>query len=80
LPSGLNWHHYENIGWHRQWEVMRLSLVRIAFRRALELWLVLDMASYLTLHGYRVNLGTFCERRDSPRKTVYLSGKCRSKG
>ena len=87
LPSGLNWQHYENIGWYRQREVMRLSLVRIAFRRALEMWLVLDMGSYLTQHGYRLNLGTFCERDVSPRnillsarKTDYPSEKCGSKG
>ena len=50
-------------GWHRQREVMRLSIVRHAFRRALEVWLALDLAVYLAGQGYAVNLGRFCERR-----------------
>ena len=70
LPAGLDWQLYESAGWHRQREVMRLSLVRMAFRRAVELWLVLDMANYLTQHGYRVSLGTFCERTVSPRNIL----------
>ena len=75
LPAKLDWQHYESAGWHRQREVMRLSLVRIAFRRALELWLVLDMANYLTQNGYRVSLGTFCERKISPRNILLSARK-----
>jgi len=75
LPAGLDWQRYENTGWHRQREVMRLSLVRIAFRRVLELWLVLDMASYMTSHGYQVSLGTFCEQTISPRNILLSARK-----
>ena len=75
LPARLDWQRYESAGWHRQREVMRLSLVRIAFRRALELWLVLDMANYLTQNSYRVSLGTFCERKISPRNILLSARK-----
>jgi hypothetical protein len=67
----------ESSGWHRQCEVMRLSIVRHAFRRALEVWLALDLAMYLAGQGYAVDLGTFCERRVTPRNlliSAQLSG------
>jgi len=35
---------------------MRLPLVRNAFRRTVELWLLVDMVNYLTQHGYWVTL------------------------
>ncbi len=75
LPAAVNWPHYESTGWRRQREVMRLSLVRIAFRRALELWLVLDMANYLTQHNYLVSVGTFCDRTVSPRNILLSARK-----
>ena len=37
----------------RQREVMRLSIVRHAFRRPLELWLLLDMAVFLEEQGWQ---------------------------
>jgi hypothetical protein len=67
----------ESSGWHRQREVMRLSIVRHAFRRALEVWLALDLAMYLAGQGYAVDLGSFCERRVTPRNlliSAQLSG------
>jgi hypothetical protein len=76
LPSGVDWQHYEAAGWQRQREVMRLSLVRAAFRRALELWLVLDMANAIERHGYRVRLGTFCERELTPRNILISARRC----
>lgn len=60
----------ERLGWQRQREVMRLSIVRHAFRRALELWLALDLASYLEGRGYAVAVGRFCERRLTPRNLL----------
>lgn len=57
-------------GWQRQREVMRLSIVRHAFRRALEIWLVLDLAGYLENQGYAVDIGTFCPRRLTPRNLL----------
>jgi len=70
LPSDIEWDEYEAAGWQRQRETMRLSLVRHAFRRAIELWLVLDLVNYLVSHGYEVSLGTFCERGLTPRNIL----------
>lgn len=74
LPVVVDWAHWEAVGWQRQREVMRLSLLRKAFRRALELWLVLDMAVYLEQHGYIVSLREFCHRSLTPRN-VLLSAR-----
>lgn len=70
LPAQVDWAHYERLGWQRQAEVMRLSLVRAAFRRPLEMWLVLDMASYIAMNGYKVSLATFCSRELTPRNIL----------
>ncbi len=75
LPAGCDWQHFEMLGWQRQREVMRLSLVRAAFRRALEMWLVLDMAHYVSAHGYRIRLATFCERELTPRNILLSARK-----
>ncbi|MDE2442171.1 MAG: methyltransferase [Betaproteobacteria bacterium] len=61
---------FEVLGWQRQREVMRLSIVRHAFRRALEIWLVLDLVGYLESQGYAVDLGTFCPRWLTPRNLL----------
>jgi hypothetical protein len=61
---------FEQAGWRRHAEVMRLSVVRHAFRRALEVWLVLDLACFLEQRGYAVELGTFCERQLTPRNLL----------
>ena len=74
LPSGLNLSECEQIGWRRQRDVMRLSVIRHAFRRALEVWLVLDLATYLEARGYEVSLGTFCQRQITPRQ-ILLSAR-----
>lgn len=70
MGAAIDWPHYEQYGWRRQREVMRLSLVRNALRRPLELWLVLDMASYLDEQGYSVTLGRFCDRQTTPRNLL----------
>ena len=62
--------HFEAQGWQRQREVMRLSIVRHAFRRALEVWLACDLAVYLENKGYRVELGAFCDRQLTPRNVL----------
>ena len=61
---------FEQRGWQRQREVMRLSIVRHAFRRPLEIWLVLDLACYLEQQGYAVKVGRFCERQLTPRNLL----------
>lgn len=60
----------EASGWLRQREVMRLSIVRHAFRRALEVWLALDLAVYLENQGYMVEMGRFCDRQLTPRNLL----------
>nr|MBL8409904.1 methyltransferase [Dechloromonas sp.] len=72
VPGGgaANVAEFEVEGWRRQREVFRLSIVRHAFRRALEVWLVLDLAVYLEAQGYAVELGRFCERYLSPRNLL----------
>ena len=70
LPDALDWKRYEARGWERQRETMRLSLVRYAFRRPLELWLVLDLANHLVEQGYSVSIGTFCDRKITPRNIM----------
>lgn len=77
LTAAIDWDRYERAGWQRQREVMRLSLVRHAFARAVEMWLVLDMACYLQSHDYRVSLSTFCERELTPRN-ILLSARRRA--
>ncbi len=61
---------FEKEGWQRRDEMMRLSIVRHAFRRALEVWLALDLSCYLQGHGYLVELGSFCERPLTPRNLL----------
>jgi hypothetical protein len=60
----------EKTGWERRARVMRHDLVRFAFRRALELWLVLDRAVFLERAGYAVAVKTFCSRETSPRNLL----------
>ena len=48
----------------------RIELVRHLFQRPLELWLLLDRALFLTEKGYRVTMGTFCEKRLTPRNVL----------
>lgn len=70
LPEEVDWAPFETAGWRRQAEVERLELVRHLFRRPLEVWLVLDRAWRLVEAGYRVRLGTFCERELTPRNLL----------
>lgn len=58
------------MGAQRLGEVRRLDLARFAFRRALELWLVLDRAVFLQRHGYHVTVRTFCARELTPRNLL----------
>lgn len=70
LPSAGISDEFEAQGWQRRHDLMRLSIVRHAFRRAIEVWLVLDLAVYLEEAGYAVNLGSFCERHLTPRNLL----------
>jgi hypothetical protein len=70
LPSTSVAAEFEARGWQRRDEVMRLSIVRHAFRRAIEVWLAVDLACFLAGRGYEVGLGSFCDRRLTPRNLL----------
>ena len=72
LPANPAWADWEHVGWKRRDEVLRLELVRHAFRRGLELWLVLDLALGLGERGFDVVLGRFCERSLTPRNLLVI--------
>ena len=66
----FDWGVYEMAGKQRFARARRLDLLRLGFRRALEMWLVLDQVLFLQEHGYTVELGEFCERELSPRNLL----------
>jgi hypothetical protein len=68
--TGASAGEFERLGWLRLRELMRLSIVRHAFRRPLEVWLALDLSVFLERRGYAVELGSFCERRLTPRNLL----------
>lgn len=69
-PLGGDLEHFERRGVERQREVIRLSIVRHAFRRALEVWLAGDLAVSLEERGYVAELGVFCARELTPRNLL----------
>ncbi|MFM7785197.1 MAG: methyltransferase, partial [Gammaproteobacteria bacterium] len=76
LPGGCDFGAWERRGAQRFAEVSALDLLRHAFRRLLELWLVLDRAMYLAEHGYALRVGHFCARELSPRNLLLLARRC----
>lgn len=70
LPASVDWPHWQQVGRQRHRQVRRHELLRHLFRRPLELWLVLDYAVFLEEQGYRVRLGTFCDRALTPRNLL----------
>jgi hypothetical protein len=61
---------YEARGHTRAARMLRLQLARLAFRRALEVWLLMDMAVYLEHHGYTVAVAPFCAPELTPRNLL----------
>jgi hypothetical protein len=72
LPEAVDWSYWENGGWQRFEEVTKLDLARLAFRRAMEIWLVLDRAQYLQEQGYQVDVSQFCDQQLTPRN-IFLA-------
>ncbi|MCL2523754.1 MAG: SAM-dependent methyltransferase [Betaproteobacteria bacterium] len=70
MPAAGDLARCEQWGEARRCEVQRLSIVRQALRRALETWLVGDLALFLQERGYAVELGVFCERVLTPRNLL----------
>lgn len=73
LPADVDWAHWLAIGERRRGEVRRLELVRHAFRRPLEMWLVMDLVCGFEEAGFQVDIGTFCERSLTPRNLMVLA-------
>src|SRR5690606_13987266 len=73
LHAQITWPDWEALGWQRRAQVRRFELVRHAFRRALELWLVLDIALGLDERGFDVQVGHFCARTLTPRNLLVLA-------
>lgn len=55
--------------------VRRLEKAQLAFRPALERWLLLDRALFLQECGYRVAIREFCSKQDSARNHLLLAEK-----
>lgn len=70
LPGSLDYLHYLKQGEHSFVKYQQIELVRMLFRRALELWLVLDRAMFLEENGYRCDIFEFCESSVSPRNLM----------
>ena len=65
------------IGASRARRLARLELVRHAYQRPLEQWLLLDQCLYLEEQGYAVELRQFCETSVSPRNLLVLGQRGR---
>ena len=73
LPQGIDYESFLNIGQAKKKVTDRVELVRHVFRRAIEVWLVLDRALYLQQQGYQVSVKTFCEKQLTPRNILILA-------
>ena len=54
-------------------KILRLEKVRLAFRKAMEYWLLLDRVLYLQECGYEVVIKTFCDETVTPRNALILA-------
>ncbi len=75
LPTAVDWAHWLDVGERRRAEVRRLELVRHAFRRPIETWLVLDLALALEAAGFHVHAGPFCKRTLTPRNLMIVADR-----
>jgi hypothetical protein len=70
IPADTNYEMFLSRGKTRRKITERVDLVRHVFRRAIEVWLVLDRALYLQQQGYTVRIKTFCEKQLTPRNIL----------
>lgn len=70
IPQDIDYDYFLTKGEMRKKVTERIELVRHVFRRAIEVWLVLDRALYLQQQGYQVNVQTFCEKQLTPRNIL----------
>lgn len=70
LAPGLDYGAAEAAGWARHRAARRLQLPRLACRRAIEVWLLRDLALALENDGFEVELHRFCPRTLTPRNVI----------
>lgn len=80
LPEDIQVAEYQQRATARYQQIRRLQLAAQGFRRALELWLVCDLALFLEEDGAEVSLKTFCDRDLSPRNIQLLARKSYTPG
>lgn len=73
IPEGFSLAPHLEAAQRRYQQYLRLQLVNQGFRRALELWLVLDLALFLEEGRLTVDLVTFCPRSVTPRNIMVLA-------
>lgn len=67
-PLPIDSAHWLALAEKRRLLVKRIELVRHRYRYLLELWLLLDKALFLEEQGYRVQLGLFTAKHNTPRR------------
>ncbi|MCG9963850.1 methyltransferase [Shewanella sp. PS-2] len=75
LAANIDFDAWLEIGKQRQRLTRRIDLAAHLFRRALELWLILDRCCFLQESGYRVSVGEFCANSVTPRNALILAQK-----
>ena len=75
IPKAMVLAPYLKQGQKRYADYLRLQLVAQAFRRAIELWIVLDLVLFLEEAGCAVNLTCFCPRQVTPRNFRILANR-----
>jgi len=70
LPDSMDWQYYQKLGQAQFARAERWDLARKGFRRAIECWLVLDMALWLEQAGYTASIKVFCPRNLTPRNLL----------
>ncbi|SIN92838.1 methyltransferase [Salinivibrio sp. ES.052] len=75
LPADFDEAEYHTRGQARFVILEQMNVVKSAFRRAMEYWLVLDRVLFLQQHGYRVTLTQFCDRQLTPRNLLIHAEK-----
>jgi hypothetical protein len=75
LPDSVDWSYYLQAGEARFAQVSALDLVRLLFRRPLEIWLNLDKVVWLQDQGYHADISTFCDYQTSPRNILIRAHK-----
>lgn len=73
LPTDVNFKLLQQQATTRYHRSRRLGLAAQGFRRALELWLVSDLALYLEQDNIQVELQAFCDRSLTPRNIQLIA-------